>query len=316
MYFKIIKLFVLSLCVFLFGAVNLNAQGNKNIGAEISLHAADSFYYANDWKNAKMVYEKLLSDISRDAIHLNRLGFSNFNLKNYEAAKTFFQRSLNQDPLPPVKASVYTRMARLNAINNNKGIAFANLDSAIEAGYSSYAELDTLMDFNNIRSDQRFKEIRERVFGNYFPCMVNPKAREFDFWVGDWDVYVTGTKNYAGHNTIQIISGGCALLENWENSAGTGKSINFIDPVTNKWKQIWVGSYAAGIQEFVNGEYKDGAMRFVFETTDAQGNKQVGRFIFYNESSGQVRQFNATSNDNGKTWVTSYDFTYLKKSAR
>jgi hypothetical protein len=143
--------------------------------------------------------------------------------------------------------------------------------------------------------------------------MGDHHAREFDFWIGEWNVYVTGTKNYAGHSLIQMISGGCALLENWDSPAGNGKSINFIDPVTNKWKQSWAGSYANGIQEFTNGEYKDSAMRFIFERTNVQGNKIIGRFIFYNEGPDQVRQFNETSADGGKTWTTTYDFTYVRK---
>jgi hypothetical protein len=112
---------------------------------------------------------------------------------------------------------------------------------------------------------------------------------------------------------VQIISEGCALLENWEGGNSSGKSINFIDPNTNKWKQSWSGSYANGNQEFVNGEYKDSAMRFEFETKDAHGKKIIGRFIFYNQGPNQVRQFNETSNDDGKTWTTSYDFTYIRK---
>ena len=68
-----------------------------------------------------------------------------------------------------------------------------------------------------------------------------------------------------------------------------------------------------GIQEFVNGEYKDSAMRFEYETKDAQGKKFIGRLIFYNQGPNQVRQFNETSEDNGKTWTTNYDFTYIRK---
>jgi hypothetical protein len=53
-------------------------------------------------------------------------------------------------------------------------------------------------------------------------------------------------------------------------------------------------------------------MRFTFTTTDAQGHKLVGRFIFFNEGPDKVRQFNETSADDGKTWVTGYDLTYLR----
>jgi hypothetical protein len=173
--------------------------------------------------------------------------------------------------------------------------------------------LDTLREFAALQNDPKFKELRNKVYNSLYPCLNDPHSREFDFWIGEWGVYVTGTKNYAGHSLIQMISGGCAILENWDSPNSSGKSINFIDPVTNKWKQSWAGSYANGVQEFVNGEYKDSAMHFQYETKDAQGKKIIGRFIFYNQGPNQVRQFNETSADNGKTWTTNYDFTYIRK---
>ncbi|HSZ85475.1 MAG TPA: hypothetical protein VK787_05560, partial [Puia sp.] len=208
---------------------------------------------------------------------------------------------------------IYSRMARIYAIQKNRQEAFIDLDSAVSASYINLRELDSLSDFNSIRDDRHFKEIRQKVFTFLYPCMSDPHAREFDFWIGEWDVYQTATKIYQGHSLIQMIAGGCAILENWDSQNSTGKSINFIDPVTNKWKQSWAGSYASGIQEFVNGVYKDSAMHFDFEFANAQGNKTTGRFIFYNQGPDQVRQFNETSTDGGKTWTTSYDFTYKRK---
>ncbi|MBK5273240.1 MAG: hypothetical protein JJE22_19735 [Bacteroidia bacterium] len=72
-------------------------------------------------------------------------------------------------------------------------------------------------------------------------------------------------------------------------------------------------SYANGVQEFVNGEYKDSAIHFEFERTNAQGNKMIGRFIFYNQGPSQVRQFSESSGDGGKIRTTNYDFTYIRK---
>jgi hypothetical protein len=266
-----------------------------------------------DWKNAKAAYETGLKENDANALAWNRLGFSNYNLQLFKVALSNYEKSLSLNPPKTLKGIVYSRIAKINAINNDKQKAFSALDSAISYGYLNYKELDTLSDFNSLREENRFKEIRQQVFVVAFPCMGDKHAREFDFWVGEWDVYSTGTKNIAGHSLIQMIAGGCALLENWDSPASTGKSINFIDPLTNKWKQTWVGSYASGIQEFVAGEYKDGAMRFTFETTDAQGNKLIGRFVFFNEGPNQVRQFNETSSDGGKTWTTNYDFTYIRK---
>jgi hypothetical protein len=145
--------------------------------------------------------------------------------------------------------------------------------------------------------------------------MKQKQLREFDFWIGDWTAFVTGTSNIAGYSRIDMASGGCMILENW-TSAGAmpfnGKSINFIDASTGKWKQIWIGSNSPGISEFLNGSYRDGAMRFEFEESIQDGKKQSVRFIFHNEGPDQVRQHHMTSADNGKTWSTTYDFTYKR----
>jgi hypothetical protein len=65
--------------------------------------------------------------------------------------------------------------------------------------------------------------------------------------------------------------------------------------------------------EFLNGEYRDGAMRFEYETTDNQGNTTLTHFHFYNEGPNEVRQLHKTSPDDGKTWNVTYDFTYKRK---
>lgn len=145
-------------------------------------------------------------------------------------------------------------------------------------------------------------------------CMEIAQTREFDFWIGEWDAYVTGTNNLAGHSRIEMASGGCMILENW-TSVGqpfSGKSMNFVDPVSKKWKQVWVGSGGINVSEFLNGEYKEGAMRFEFENTLPDGKKQFVKFHFYNIGKNEVRQLHQTSL-NGSDWTTTYDFTYKRK---
>jgi hypothetical protein len=154
---------------------------------------------------------------------------------------------------------------------------------------------------------------------NAMPCMNDKHSREFDFWLGDWDVFKRGTDQKVGDSKIEIASDGCMILENWVATgpvAHNGKSMNYVNPQTGKWEQLWIGSGGINInnpQKFVNGVYTDGAMRFEFKATDKNGKKQLGRFIFFNEGADQVRQFNEISSDEGKTWTTVYDFTYKRK---
>jgi hypothetical protein len=145
------------------------------------------------------------------------------------------------------------------------------------------------------------------------PCADEPRTHDFDFWIGEWDVYPTGTQKLVGHSVVQSISGGCGLLENWTAlPGGDGKSINYFNPATQKWEQDWIGS-GGGVQRYLNGEYKDSVMRFSYETTDAKGKKVTGNFKFYNIDKNTVRQYQDVNNDDGKTVTVSYDLTYVRK---
>jgi hypothetical protein len=145
-------------------------------------------------------------------------------------------------------------------------------------------------------------------------CMDIPQAREFDFWIGEWTVYATGSDKLAGYSKIEMAAGGCMILESW-TSAGqpfSGKSMNFVDPSTKKWKQVWVGSNGLNVSEFLNGVYTEGAMRFEFEEKTPSGSLQKVKFHFHHVSANEVRQVHQTSPD-GQTWATTYDFTYKRK---
>ncbi len=73
------------------------------------------------------------------------------------------------------------------------------------------------------------------------PC-TDEAYRQFDFWLGEWEV--SGPNgNLAGHNTIERAENGCLITESWVNTAGgTGQSLNFYNPDTGLWRQVWVSA--------------------------------------------------------------------------
>ena len=290
----------------------MNAQGQ-------STNKADSLFSSQQWKAAIPLYIDAIKAGANNAITWNRLGYSYHNIGNMDDAIKNYLISLNNKPTPFLEQVVQSRLARAYSIKNEIEKSFASLDRALELGYSNVTELETNPDFARIRSDKRFENEKKRATENAFPCLKDPRAREFDFWVGEWDVFATGTTQLVGKSRIDNASGGCMILENWTAVGGpahNGKSMNFVDPITSKWIQVWVGSSGINyinITRFYDGEYKDGAMRFVFDR-EQQGQKMIGRFIFYNESPNQVRQFSEQSADNGKTWTTNYDYTYKRIS--
>ncbi|HEU5291872.1 MAG TPA: tetratricopeptide repeat protein [Cyclobacteriaceae bacterium] len=302
-------------CVALLFSIALNAQKGK-AKSKPTIQQADSLFLARDWNAAIPIYEAVLKKEPDNSLAWNRLGFSYHNLSNYDKALLNYSKSLEYKPTPAIETIVQSRMARVYSVKSENDRAFQSLDRALQLGYANLSELDTQKEFDNIRSDSRFTEVVKRANVNAYPCMGNAQARQFDFWIGEWDAFVRGTNNLAGHSKIEMASGGCMILENWTSVGApfSGKSMNFVDPVSGKWKQIWVGSGATpNASEFLNGEYRDGAMRFEFETRNPQGGKQLVHFYFFNEGPDQVRQFHEVSNDAGKTWTTTYDFTYKRK---
>ena len=142
------------------------------------------------------------------------------------------------------------------------------------------------------------------------PCTA-PETHQFDFWIGDWDVFQPDGKQ-AGTNKITAVYG-CVLHESWKGRGGfEGQSFNRYDKDRGVWHQTWVDS-SGGIL-VIEGAFKDGVMTL----TDAgqpgkKAPKQVNEIAWSKNADGSVRQLWRVSADGGKTWKTSFDGKYVKK---
>ncbi|HSA57330.1 MAG TPA: hypothetical protein VLE53_16585 [Gemmatimonadaceae bacterium] len=69
-----------------------------------------------------------------------------------------------------------------------------------------------------------------------------PEHRQFDFWLGSWDVF-NPSDVQVGTNAIVSALNGCAVLENWTASNGQrGRSLNSYDAIDGTWVQTWVAA--------------------------------------------------------------------------
>jgi tetratricopeptide (TPR) repeat protein len=281
-----------------------------------NLQSADSLYQMKNWTAAKLIYAKYLGDTSKNAMFWNRLGYCNQNLGLYSEAISNYNRSLANNPNPLVKGSAMSRLAMVYSIMNQSTESTNWLLKATASGYNGLYDLDSLDAFKNLRSASNFKEIRSQVYEIVYPCSKEPRNHDFDFWIGDWNCYRTGTQILSGISHVEAMAGGCAILENYTaTQAYSGKSFNFYDSSTGKWEQDWIGSGGPGDrQRFYNGEYKNGTMHFTYETVNATGTKTKGNFIFYNISRDSVRQYQDVTDDNGKIISVTYDLSYLRKN--
>jgi hypothetical protein len=282
-----------------------------------TIGAADSAFNERRWKDALGLYEKVLAIAPNPAAN-TKAGYSALSLGSTDLAESHFRQVIAGAPANGAPYA-HAGMAIVQARRGDVASAIGHLEQAVNVGYLGLTVMDTEPAFKAARGDARFVALRTRVEGVLFPCLHDSAARSFDFWVGEWDVYVNGTNQRAGTNTIERVAGGCAILENWTASTGAlqapqnGKSLNFIDPRTSKWRQVWMGS-GRGQNNYENGAYSDGALRFTFERTDPRGNPVRGRFAFFNLGPNRVRQLQEQTRD-GQTYQTVYDFIYVRKGS-
>jgi len=147
------------------------------------------------------------------------------------------------------------------------------------------------------------------------PPAPPPVNREFDFWIGEWDVFQNGTAVKIGDSKIEAVSGGHALLEHWSSTRApqTGKSLSSYNRTTQQWQQYYVGSFGRTTE--YKGALVDGKIVMTAEVTLPNGTKTLNRGIWTPNADGSVRQQFESSNDGGQTWQAGFDGLYKRKPA-
>jgi hypothetical protein len=135
------------------------------------------------------------------------------------------------------------------------------------------------------------------------PC-TDAEHRQFDFWIGRWDVYPTGKDKLVAHSLIESVYGGCGVRENWMPLKGTGGgSLNIYLPEEKHWEQFWIDS--GGTRALFTGGWNGKAM-----VIQGRWAGPLVRISYNKNGDGSVRQFGEQSTDDGKSWSPSFDLTY------
>ncbi|NVJ71090.1 MAG: hypothetical protein HWE08_12085 [Alphaproteobacteria bacterium] len=146
-------------------------------------------------------------------------------------------------------------------------------------------------------------------------CQTDPAFHDFDFWLGDWRVTSRADGSFQGTNKISAIENGCALREEWTSTnGGTGQSINYYNPNTKKWRQVWVSAGGSGYLIDFDGGFTEGAMRlegkiFYYK----QGTTLPFRGTWSQNPDGTVRQFFEQYDPDKEEWTVWFDGLYARQ---
>ena len=142
------------------------------------------------------------------------------------------------------------------------------------------------------------------------PTCQTAEHKQFDFWVGKWEVYRPDTGQMVARSLIEKLYGGCAIRENWMpvTGIGAGGSLNSYRPNEKRWRQVYTGAgnawaeYAGGIES--------GAMVISGTRTMPNGSQTPVRITYKPATDGAVHQIGEQSSDGGKSWQLQYHFIY------
>ena len=296
-----------------------HAAGQENSGDPPSASAADQvavqqmrekaalLFRKKDWLAAAKAYDDVCKSDPDDAIAWYRRGYALHALEDDVRAMEAHERAAKVDS---GKAKALYNLACALTLTNRSEEALDALERAAKAGFSDARLLKTDSDLASIRNHPRFVRLIEKVAENS-SASDRPELRQFDFWVGDWDVFnAKGVK--VGANKIELLLGGHLIQETWTSAkGGTGRSLNYFDPKSGTWKQNWVDD-SGGIVRY-EGSVKDGAMHFSGESINPKGEVEIARVTLQPLSDGRVHHLIEHSKDGGKTWYTYFDGTYVRK---
>jgi len=145
-------------------------------------------------------------------------------------------------------------------------------------------------------------------------CETMRGFSDFDFWVGEWNVYSNDKKRtFQGTNSITKHHKNCLIMENWTSAQdGTGSSMNYYDAVEDQWRQLWVaGGYSI---DYTGGLDEAGSMVLKGKINYYKTGKSQGfRGTWTANADGSVRQFFEQRDLKTHEWTVWFDGIYVRR---
>jgi len=140
---------------------------------------------------------------------------------------------------------------------------------------------------------------------------ASPEYRQFDFWLGDWEVFDTGSTSKSADVRVDSILDGCVLREHYEDEAGqVGESFTVFDAGRKVWHQTWVTN--RGRLLTIEGALQNGSI-VLTGAYYLDNAKEVRVRGTWTRVADGVRETAVTSTDAGKTWKPWFDLSFRKR---
>lgn len=265
---------------------------------------ANSLFEAEKWPEAAKAYEAALKENPEDGLTWFRLGIARQQMRELADALKAFERARQTGYAP---GQLFVRMAIVHTGLGQADAALERLEEAFDTELRP-EWIEKLPGLSKLREDPRYARLAAR---HQDPC-AQAEHRALDFWLGEWEVRNTQGQ-VVGTNRIEKTLDGCVLLENWKGGlGGEGKSWNYYDARSRKWKQVWV-SDRGGVHEYV-GEVRDGELCVLARIPSARGESRLSRMTITRQDADRIRQLIEHSVNGGESWYVWFEGIYYRKN--
>lgn len=150
-----------------------------------------------------------------------------------------------------------------------------------------------------------------------------PEARQFDFWLGKWDVNLRILQDdlewkdsIAAEAHIISILNGKAILELWDSVPIKGFSLRYFDSDLGRWVLWlnWPGKNRSGSSS-LTGAFRHGRGEFYSESQSPDGGRSLQRYTFSDVGPSSLRWDDAYSQDGGRSWTHQWIMEFSRTAA-
>ena len=274
---------------------------------DIDWEKAAEAFLAQRWDDAARGYRAIVEAHPDSAFAWFRLGLIHRQLGQPREAIDAFEHSGEAGAF--ADPNVIRMLTEVHIESGDEAGAYRWLDRYVAIGLRPEAMLSN-PEFARLRDDPRFRERVRQAEQNDRKCEASA-FRQFDFWLGDWDV----TNHHgvvAGTDRIERSLNGCVIEEHYSGFRGNhALSVSFHDQSRDLWRQLWFTDDGS-VFEFEGG-FRDGKMQLEREIESPNGTAVRRRLTWFPIDGGRVRQLFENSSDGGQSWFTLFKLTYTPR---
>ena len=148
------------------------------------MQAENQLVRAQKWTEAASALEEIVKTEPNNGRAWFLLGSSRHQLGQYEKAVEAYEKNIPISRNPTAMYNLACAYARLKQTDK----AFEWLEKSINGNNGFGLNPDADEDLVNLKSDARYKKMLDLIERKTKPCMFIPEARQFDFWVGTWEM--------------------------------------------------------------------------------------------------------------------------------